>query len=126
MPLLLTEDALLQCDHGQGSPGLGRVGLEPRQGWLTIGGRRALVEGDLQPRPVTACPMITPTTPPCRHTLTVAAAPSYAGFVTLRSRGDQPRRLCLQAATGLTDWASMGSVSYRVTRPGQALVRAGA
>lgn len=78
MPRLLTEDALLQCDHGKGSPGLGRVGLKPRQDWLTIAGRRVLVEGDLWHRPIAACPMITPTTPPCAHTVSVDAAPSYA------------------------------------------------
>lgn len=115
---VLTEDALLKCDHG------GVVGLSPRQDWVRVAGRRVLIEGDLLGRPLRGCPMITPTTPACALTISVNEAPSYANFVRVTSKGDNARRLCLDTATGHTDWARLATVSYTVAAPGQSFVTA--
>lgn len=119
MPEVLTEDAVLRCDHG------GTVGLAPRLDWITIVGRRLLVEDDPLGRPIHGCPMLTPTTPRCTRTITVDETPSYAAFVTARAGGDDARRLCLATATGRTNWALVATVSYSVASPGQALVVVG-
>lgn len=113
---VLTESAILRCDHG------GVVGLSPRQDWVRIEGRRLLVEDDPLGRPVRGCPMITPTTPACAVTVSVSQAPSYAAFVHVRSRGDKARRMCLDTTTGHTDWARLATVSYSVASPGQSFV----
>ena len=113
---VLTEDAVLKCDHG------GIVDLKPRQDWVCVGGRRVLIEDDPLGRKLHRCPMITPTTPPCTRTISVAEAPSYAAFVRVMTKGDQPRRMCLDTATGHTDWARLATVSFHVTAPGQFFV----
>jgi hypothetical protein len=112
--LLITEDATLKCAHG------GTVKLEPIQQWVTIEKRVILVEGDPLNRAISACPMATPMTPPCRKTVSVDSAASYSVFVTVDGL-----RVCLDKATGTTDWAKLGTVPYNVTRPGQNLVTIG-
>ena len=51
--LVLTEDALLVCAHE-----LGEVGVAPRQDWVTVNGRKVLVDSDPESRPITKCPNI--------------------------------------------------------------------
>ncbi len=117
---VLTEDADLRCAHMAS----GRVQLSPHQGWVTVGGRRVLVEGDTAGRPVRGCTMLTPAAPPCLVTITADEAKSFAAFVTLRGRGDsEPRRLCLESATGVTDYAQLRTTVYGVKEPGQSLLR---
>jgi hypothetical protein len=113
---VLTEDAVLKCDHG------GIVDLEPRQDWVRVGGRRVLIEDDPLGRKLHGCPMITPTTPACARTISVSEAPSYADFVRVTTKGDRPRRICLDTTTGHTDWARIATVSYHVSAPGQLFV----
>ena len=112
--LLLTEDAVLKCDHG------GVVGLSPRQHWVTVADRVLLVEADPDHRPISACPFATPTTPPCTLTITVDEAASYSAFIRIGGR-----RVCLDRTTGRTDWGKISTVSYSVTAPGQSFVASG-
>jgi hypothetical protein len=117
---LLTEDAVLRCDHVAGI-----VGIAPRQDWVTISGRRVLIEADTLDRPIAGCPFITPTTPPCLHTVSVDEDANYPAFLTILGRGDRARRPCTDGATGRTDWGQTRSVSYRVAAPGQDFVEVG-
>ena len=112
--LVLTKDALLTCAHG------GVVGIVASQDWVTIGGSAALVEPDPLNRPIAACPMMTPTTPPCLLTVSVDEKASYSAFVTIDGH-----RLCLDGATGRTDWSKLSTVPFAVGRPGQDLVSCG-
>jgi len=113
---VLTEEAVLKCDHG------GIVDIKRRQEWVRIADVAVLIEDDPLHRPVHRCPMITPTTPPCATTILVDEAKSYAAFVTIRGKGDDARRLCLDTTTGKTDWSRIATVNYTVTRPGQDFV----
>ena len=118
--LVLTGKARLLCDHG------GVVILAPQQDWLTIGGHAVLVEGDPLHRPVLACPMTTPSTPPCLLTILVDEAESYVRFITVQTRGNHPlRRLCVATTTGRTDWSKLTSVSFSVSSAGQNFVSVG-
>jgi hypothetical protein len=113
---VLTEDAVLKCDHG------GVVDIKPRQDWIRISGRAVLIEDDPLNRSVHRCPMITPTTPACARTISISEAPSYAAFVRVQTKGDDRRRLCLDSTTGHTDWSRMATVNYNVTSSGQDFV----
>jgi hypothetical protein len=100
--------------------------LDPVQHWVTIDGRAALLEPDTLYRPVVRCPMRTPTTPPCTETIEVDEAPTYASFITVRSRGElQRRRLCLDTATGRTNWSKLSVVPFSVSQSPQRLVQVG-
>jgi hypothetical protein len=112
--LVLTEDAVLKCAHG------GVVKLEPLQRWLTIEGRAVLVEGDPLDRSVSACPHATPVTPPCRKTVSVDKDKSYSALARVGTL-----RVCMDSATGTTDWSKLGIIPYSVTAPGQQFVAVG-
>ena len=111
---LLTEDALLVCDHE-----LGTVDVAPTQKLVTIEHRRVLVESNPEGRPISKCPNVGLTIKPCMTTLKVKKG--YSGLVRI-----QGRRVCLDAVTGLTDGTPPGTVDYKVRRPGQSLVSEGA
>lgn len=117
---LLTEDAALICDHISGV-----VGIAPRQDWVTIAERRILVEADTLDRPIAGCPFVTPTTPPCLRTVSVEEDATYRDFLCIASRKDKDRRICLEGATGRTDWGQTRTVSYHVAKPGQDFVEVG-
>ncbi|WP_316204479.1 hypothetical protein [Bradyrhizobium sp. SZCCHNS3051] len=117
--LVLTGNAVLTCEHG------GIVVLAPQQHWVRIGGRDVLVEGDPLHRPIAACPMTTPTTPPCLLTISVNEAASYSPFITIATKGDKARRLCVADTTGKTDWSKLASVPFSVRAPGQDFVSIG-
>ena len=99
---LLTEDAVIICAHVKG-----RVGLEPSQDLVRIGGRRVLVEKDPEGRPIKGCPNINIGIKPCTHTLPVKAG--YSELVRIGGR-----RVCLDTVTGLTDGTPPGVVKYLV------------
>lgn len=111
---VLTEDALLVCAHE-----LGEVGLDPRQGWVTINGRRVLVDSDPAQRPISRCPNIGVAIKPCQLTLPVEHG--YSDFVRIDGR-----RVCLDAVTGKTDGTPPGVVMYHVRQPGQDFVEGSA
>lgn len=117
---LLTEDAVLRCDHVGG-----RVALAPGQDWVTISDRRILIEADTLGRSISGCPFVTPTTPPCLHTVSVEEGATYRDFLVVLTRGDRERRFCIESATGRTDWGQTLTVSYRVAEPGQDFVEVG-
>lgn len=112
--LLLTRDAVLKCAHG------GVVGIAPFQTWVVIREVPVLVEPDPLSRPIAACPQMTPTTPPCLVTVSVDEGASYSAFVTIDGH-----RVCMDTATGRTDWAKLSTVPYSVTSPGQDFVSVG-
>lgn len=107
---LLTEDALLTCDHI-----LGKVAIAPTQTLVTVAGRRVLVENNPEGRSIGGCPNISAVIKPCTNTL-----PVQSGYSTLlRIDG---RRICLDTVVGLTDGTPPGTVHYRVRSPGQEFV----
>ena len=112
--LALTEDATLKCAHG------GTVKMKNSQAWVTVAGRAVLIEPDPLHRPISACPQATPATPPCRHTVSVNEGASYSTFVRI-----DEKRVCLDTATGTTDWGFLAVIPYAVTDPGQSLVQLG-
>lgn len=110
----ITEDAVLKCAHG------GVVRIEPQQRWVTIEGRAILVEGDPLDRAISACPQATPVNPPCRRTISVDEGKSYSSLVRIGKK-----RVCMDTATGTTNWSMLSIIPYSVLRPGQQLVTLG-
>jgi len=108
--LVLTEDALLICAHVTG-----QISLAPRQAWVTINGRRVLVDSDPESRPISGCPNIGVAIKPCQLTLRVERG--YSDFIRVEGQ-----RLCLDAVTGKTDGTPPGVVMYNVRMPGQDFV----
>lgn len=107
--MVLTEDAQLFCKHGPG-----HVSNKPSQDFVTVEGRRVLVERDPEGRPISGCPSVVPFKP-CLFTLVVQKG--YSGLVRI---GD--RRVCLDTVTGFTDGTPPGVVMYVVRSPGQEFV----
>jgi hypothetical protein len=107
---IITEDALLVCNHE-----LGHVKNLPSQDWVTVEGRRVLVENDPEARPIGGCPNIGATIKPCTNTLKVDAG--YSLFVRI---GGKP--ICLDTVTGYTDGTPPSGVKYKVRTPGQEFV----
>jgi len=105
----ITEDAKLVCKHG------GSVGNVPSQSWVTVEGRRVLIEPDPEGRRIHLCPNIGATIKPCGQTLKVKSG--YSPFITVDGKP-----VCLDSIRGLTDGTPPGMVEYEVKRPGQALV----
>ncbi len=107
---LLTEDALILCDHVAG-----KASNLPGQSLVTIGGRRVLVEADPEGRAIAGCPNVGATIKPC--TLTLKATAGYSAFIRVDGR-----RVCLDTLDGLTDGTPPGAIHYRVRLPGQDFV----
>jgi hypothetical protein len=110
---ILTEDAVLTCDHQ-----LGKVGIRATQGWVTIEGRRVLVHDDPEGRPIAGCPNVGAAIKPCQSTLPVEEG--YSSWVRIDGK-----RVCLDTVVGLTDGTPPGTVHYRVRDPGQRFVAEG-
>jgi hypothetical protein len=109
--LVLTEDAVVVCDHAQGM-----VRVAVGQDLVRIAGRRVLVAGDPVGRPVAGC-IQAPPLKPCTSTLLV-----QAGHSALVRIGGRP--LVLASLDGITDGTPPGAVHFRCRRPGQAFVAA--
>jgi hypothetical protein len=107
---ILTENALLVCDHEAG-----RVSIAPTQNLVRINSRRVLVERDPESRSIAGCPNVGATIKPCLSTLPVRQGYSHL----LRING---HRICLDTVRGLTDGTPPGTVDYHVRNPGQTLV----
>jgi hypothetical protein len=110
VPRIITENALLVCDHE-----LGHVHNQPSQDLFTIDGRKVLVEIDPQGRQISGCPNIGFTVKPCTNTLQVAVG--YSTFVRV-----DHHRICLDTVNGLTDGTPPGTVHYKVRTAGQDFV----
>ncbi|HZN92943.1 MAG TPA: hypothetical protein VFB81_09555 [Myxococcales bacterium] len=104
---LLTEDAALTCAHL-----LGKVDIEASQDWVTVEGRKLLVEDDPEHREISGCPNYGVTIKPCTHTLAVKVG--YSTFLRIDGA-----RICLDTVQGLTDGTPPGTVLYQVRAPGQ-------
>ena len=112
---VLTEDAVLYCLHVPG-----RVGLDPRQSWVTIAKRRVLVAKDPEGRPISsACWNVVTPNVPCTRTLPVITG--YSTFIRVDGH-----ELCLDTVTGLTNGTLQGTVRYSVADPGQTFISASA
>ncbi len=112
----LTEDARLICKHG------GRVDNKPSQGWVTIEGRKVLIEPDPEGRSISLCPNININIKPCTKTLKVTKGYSDFIFVVV---DDKRCPISLDTVTGLTNGTLPGTVPYIVKDPGQQLVTEG-
>lgn len=110
----LTRKATLKCAHG------GLVINENSQDWVRIDGDPLLVEGDLLGRSIRACPMMMLTTPPCTATVAVDDV-SYSAFIAI-----DKRRICLDRASGRTNWSQLGATPFSVTDVAQRYVESGA
>ena len=99
---VLTEDAILLCNHVTG-----KVRNTTTQDWVTIQGRRMLVENNPEGRTIVGCSNISPVMKPCLLTLRVEEG--YSGLVRIDG---QP--ICLDTVTGLTDGTPPGTVKYTV------------
>ena len=108
---LLTQDAVLNCDHE-----MGIVGIVATQSLVTVAHRRVLVATDPEQRPIVGCPMYGPTVKPCTNTLKVQSG--YSDLLRIDGK-----RVCLDTVTGLTDGTPPGTVKYSVRSAGQSLVR---
>lgn len=106
----LTEDAKLTCAHL-----LGKVNLDTSQSWVTVEGRRALVEKNPEGCSISGCPNYGATVKPCKRTLDVKVG--YSAFLKIDGH-----RICLDSVLGLTDGTPPGTVLYQVRAPGQDLV----
>ncbi len=108
---LLTEDAKLVCSHE-----MGIVGIQPGQDFVTIDGRRVLIDNDPETRPISGCPYSGATVKPCTTTL-----PVEVGYSSLVAIGG--RRVCLDTVRGLTDGNPPPRFfEYFVRQPGQNFV----
>jgi hypothetical protein len=95
MPKVLTEDALIQCQHG------GRVQVIASQRVLMAGGRPVLVQGDLDGKPISGCPVVdsSPPAPLMKRCLMVVSM--TAGGASKLAAGGKP--VLLDTAIGFTD-----------------------
>ena len=107
--LFITEDAGVYCKHGPG-----HVHNRPSQDWVTIQGRRVLVENDPEGRSISGCPSTVPFKP-CLVTLKVITG--YSDYIRVDGHS-----ICLQSVTGFTDGTPPGVVKYEVRTPGQDFV----
>ncbi|MDQ5824436.1 MAG: hypothetical protein M3441_09555 [Chloroflexota bacterium] len=112
----LTEDAKLICKHG------GRVANRPSQAWVTVEGRKVLIEPDPEGRSISMCPNININIKPCTNTLKVTKG--YSDFIFVVIDGKK-FPVSLDTVTGLTDGTPPGTVHYIVKDPGQQLVTEG-
>ncbi len=114
MPLWLTEDAVLRCDHA----GSGKVkGFNPAQRWVRIERRRVLIRPDPERRSFDqGCIMKPPQFKPCG--LTLAVTSGYSSLVRIDGHP-----VCLGTVTGMTE--GFPPAPYRVHDPAQRLVGAG-
>jgi hypothetical protein len=106
---ILTEDAILKCNHG------GLVAIKPSQDLVTIESREVLVEVDPEKKSISGCPNVGVAIKPCQLTLTVQAG--YSDLIRIKER-----RACLDTITGLTEGTPPGTVHYRMRDPGQEFV----
>ena len=104
---ILTEQAVLVCDHQNGI-----VAIAASQDWVTIDGHAVLVDNDPEGRPIAGCPNTGAMIKPCTSTLKVKQG--YSGFVQIGGKA-----VCLDTVTGLTDGTPPGVVDYKVRNPGQ-------
>lgn len=111
MQYFLTENGALHCLH----PGAGRVAVAQGSHFVRINGARVHVEPNTLGRGIGGCKHPASTnSKPCSSTLTVNGG--YSHFIRIAGKA-----VCLASIGGVTD--SVPPSTYRVSYPGQALVR---
>jgi hypothetical protein len=111
---IITEDALVVCAHE-----LGKVGLHHLQDYVTINGRKMLVDNDPEGCSISNCPNVGISIKPCQLTLKVDQG--YSTFIRIDGH-----RLCLDTVVGKTDGTPPGVVIYHGLQPGQDFVEGSA
>ncbi|MDG5814097.1 hypothetical protein QA601_03340 [Chitinispirillales bacterium ANBcel5] len=106
---ILTEDAVLKCAHETGT-----IPMSGSQDFVTIRGRKILVEPDPVGKSVLGCPNMGVGIKPCTSTLAVQVG--YSDLLKISGK-----RVCLDTVKGLTDGTPPGTVEYTVAQPGQSL-----
>src|SRR5512142_507762 len=111
----LTEDAILNCQHG------GTLKLVTTQDFVRINKRLVLIEDNPENRSIHMCPNRNPVIgiKPCLLTLKVKKG--YSTFIRITQHP-----VCLDTVEGLTDGTPPGVVKYIVNAPGQSLVESAA
>jgi hypothetical protein len=110
--LILTEDALIVCNHITG-----KVNIQPSQNLVTINGRCILVDPDPEGRSIVGCPNIGVNIKPCTNTLSVQVG--YSDLLRIDVGLGSARRICLDTVDGLTDGTLPGTVHYKVFKNGE-------
>ena len=107
----VTEDATIICKHP-----VGVVQNKPSQDWLTIVGRRVLIEPDPENRDINGCTNSAGVNVPCK----IATNIQMEGYSELiRVDG---HRLCLDTITAFTSGQPPGMFKWVVVNPGQPFV----
>lgn len=109
--LALNGKAVLHCAH------MGTVSLDPSQSWVRIDGASVLVDPDTVNRPVVSCPAATLVNTQCTATMSADRDASFSALVRIDGHG-----ICLETATGVTNWSQLRNTPYAVTSPGQDFV----
>ncbi len=105
---LITQKAVLQCDHLTGI-----VGIIASQTFVTIEKIPILVKGDLVSRPIAGCPIpASGGSKPCLTTINETKG--HSKFIFIRNIP-----VCLKSLKGLTDGVPPGSINYTVNQAGQ-------
>jgi hypothetical protein len=104
MPTVLNAGASLMCIHG------GKVQLSPSQHLLVAGGQPVLVQGDLEGKPISNCPIAGPGIVPCATIVSM-----LVGAATKLTVGGKP--VLLETATGITSSSPPGT--FQVVSAGQ-------
>lgn len=107
--LLITEDAVVKCEHA------GVVKNTTSQSFVTVEGRLLQIEPNPMSRTIGGCPNYGPTIKPCTSTLVVRGG--YSTFIRISNHA-----VCLDTVWGLTDGTPPGAVKYQVAAPGQNFV----
>ncbi len=113
---ILTEKALLVCDHKTGV-----VKLTERQDWVKIGDDKVLVKDDPENRSIAGCTFFNPALSLKSCTQTQKVDKGYSEFVRIDGNP-----VCLDTVTGYTNGASPKSIHYSVVTPGQDFVEGSA
>ena len=107
----VTEDATIICKHPNGA-----VVNEPSQDWLTIVGRRVLIEPDPENRKIKGC----------LNNSAVNVACAIATNIQMEGYSELIRvdghRLCLDTITAFTSGQPPGLFKWVVANPGQPFV----
>jgi hypothetical protein len=104
----VTEDAKMVCSHESGIV----TDFDPSQSWVTIGGRRVLIQPDPVNRSIAGCPNLPPVGKQCLKTIGV-----FQGYSALIRIGGFP--VCMDNLKGPVD---APSPPYQVRNPAQELV----
>lgn len=111
---LMTELALITCDHGTG-----KVSSKSSQALVWVEGSAVLVGNDPGNKMIGGCSNLAPTIKPC--TLSMAVEQGKSALVSIDGVP-----VCLDTVVGGTDGTPPSATKYRVREPGQGFIHLGA